>query len=70
MVKVGFGPSLMKTRKWKNMIGQRVSGEADKLWEASQGPFIGIPFRVTLSLEIRMFLSSRYREGTPHLRIL
>lgn len=50
LVKAVFGPSLTKSVKWKNMIGQRVSGEGNQLGEALQGLFIGIPLIEFLSV--------------------
>ena len=59
--------SLTKSRQsWGNMIGQRVWGKRSKRRKLSEACLFGF---VCLLLEIRILLSSEYREGTSHLRV-
>lgn len=62
---------LMKSDKsWKAVIGQRVCTNYSKLREIQQGLFVQCPSLCPLSSEMRILLSSRYRKGTSHRRIL
>lgn len=54
----------------KDVMGQRLWGKGSKLAEAEQGLFMQVPLRVLSSLEDKDALSSGYKGGMFHMRVL